>query len=236
MRFRQFITENPVVLESGPGYITGAAYSGPLQLPDLGMGAVYDKPGQMPPGGFSNIGQVTQSYIDKARYGNVEEYQKLQTLQKLGIMANNIVTIVNLNDPAQLRMTKRYKLAKYDPTSGFISGLPLQGMISDGGYPELRQQDIDMGYEKLKVIVDDPTPPTPAEIAAAGLPPGGNIYALDTHTLRDMMIQMKEEMTDKERQYKAWNYLGGEADRAFGLMAGQGQMAYSKGVNPLSGS
>lgn len=235
MRFRQFITDNPLVLESMPPNISGVAYADPLGMSDLNLGNVAQRPGEMPPGGYSNISQVTQSTIAQHRYGNREKYIEIQTLQKIGVLANNIVIIILQKDPNKMRMTMRYRLAEYDKARNLVYGIPIRGLISDGGYPELRPQDLHIG-KNLKVIIKDPHTYPPDVLQKAGVEPNAEMLAIDVNRLKEAMAEYHAKVGDQERQYRAWDYLGGEADRAFNLAAGQGQMSHSKGTNPLSGS
>lgn len=234
MRFRNFIAENPLISETVPGYVSSSAYSGPLGLPDLSLGAVGDVPGQAPAGGYDNISGFTGSVIDKIRYSDRLEYLQLQTLQKLGIMANNIVITLNQKDPAQIKMTDRYKMTKF-LDNRYICGLPLRAMFSDGGYPELRQQDVDIGTS-LGVVIDDPHPPTRQELIANKILPDAKIFAIDVEVLRRRMYEIKEKVADMERRFKSWNFLAGKADQAFQLASGSSKIGLSKGANPLSGS
>ena len=151
------------------------------------------------------------------------------------IISNNIVIIILQKDPNKMRMTMRYRLAEYDKARNLVYGIPIRGLISDGGYPELRPQDLHIG-KSLKVIIKDPHTYPPDVLQNAGVEPNAEMLAIDVNRLKEMMEKYQMDISDQERQYRSWDYLGGEADRAFGLAAGQGQMGFSKGVNPLSGS
>lgn len=218
-----------------PPNITGVAYTDPLGLSDLYLGNVATKPGEMPPGGYSSLAQVAHSGTAQHRYANRDKYIEIQTLQKIGVLANNIVIIILQNDPNKMRMTMRYRLAQYDDARNLVYGIPIRGLISDGGYPELRPQDLHIG-KNLNVIIKDPHNYPPDVLKNAGVEPNAEMLAIDVNRLKEAMQEYYSNVGDRERQYKAIEFLGGEADRAFNLAAGQGQMGFSKGVNPLSGS
>lgn len=233
-RFREFLQDEPVFIElNAPNFMGGTNYAGPLNMPDMSVGNIYNPPGEIPAGGFSSIQQATQSQIDKRRYGELGLHHTAQTLQKLAALANNVVIIDQMNDPAQARMTMRYKLAQYHKDKQLITGMTIRGLTSDGGYPEVRPADIDIAYD-LKIIIPDPYPPDPAMIQQSGMG-GQDFYAIDINRLRSAMEKHREDMGTQERGYKAINYVAGTADQALKAAMSGGRIPISKSVNPFSG-
>lgn len=233
-KFRQFLKKHPIFEFEGGSYVTGTAYSGPLDLPDLKIGNIAHVPGERPVGGFSNLSQVATTGVDRHRYADLELFHRVETLQKLGVLANNVMIIIQQKDPAQEKMTMRYRLAQFDQLRNYIVGLPLRGMISDGGYPELRPQDIDMGW-KMKIIIPDPTPPSPQVAQQHGLA-NADFYAIDITALKTQMEQMHQFMRQRERGYDRLKWAAQKADDTMNLASQGGMVQTRKMVNPLAGN
>jgi len=240
-------------MEATPAYLAGVHYSQPLGLPDTAN--VYQKPGEIPPGGLTNFSAIAQHQTGLARYRKIEQYQKTHTLHRLSALANYAVIAVLENDPARIKSgQKRYRVMYLDPAPHivpnpndptkqtlvpgsvkFIRGIPYQGFVSSGGYPELRHTDLEIG-QKLNIIIDDQMPIDPKILATAGLQ-GEKLYAIDVDALRQAMLDSMKASHEDERKYKAWNYLGGQVDKMFGHMAsGTGGQQVMQANNPLSGN
>lgn len=246
-KFRFFI-------EATPNYLAGVHYSQPLGLPDTAN--AYEKPGEVPPGGFQNFSAIAQHSASLNRYKNIEKYQTINILHKISALANFAVIAFLKNDPARKNSgQKRYRVLYLDPVPNiikdpnnpkkvtlapnsvnYIRGIPYQGFISSGGYPELRHSDFEAA-QQLGVIIEDHKPIDPILLHDAGFKPNEKFYAIDINKLRESILKFTEERQEDERKYRAQAHLAGQVDTMFGHMtAGTGGQQVMKANNPLQGS
>lgn len=235
-RFRQFLSESetvfPEITQANMPFSGSTRYSGHLQLPDLRN--LHD-PGHVPYSGYSNFGHLANTMIDKMKYGDVDTYIFANILEKIAALAENLVSaIVAGGDQPhnQGHLTIRYRTARYRPNEHLITGLPYRGIVANGGYPELRPQDVDVCLDK-KILIEDPYRPDPKDIAAAGIDPKERFLAIDIDMLRSTMTNIKNTLVPRERGSDAAKHLIRTGQGIFNQMTGGGVMQPRKDLNPL---
>lgn len=236
--FRDFLASHPITLEisSAPMSFSGSTrYPGHFNFPDLRN---LHEPGHVPAGGYGNISQFVQSQKDKMQYSNVDAYLRRNILEKMATLAEQAYSVyqeIKSNPQGQEELTfRKYRLIDFKPQQGLITGFGYNGLINQGGYPEIRPQEIDYAIQ-MGVFIPDPNPPHPSKVKEAGFAASERFYAMSINNLYKAMEDNRDELMSYERGFRSWDYLAGKGDEILGAASAGGMVPMTKAVNPLIG-